>query len=199
MKQVESFNYKHNSSSSIDNFYVRSTADNDFVLERTIAVPRTSISDTSSVRDVGKYSIFEIANWFLSKENMTHKKLQKLCYYAQAWFFALRGFRLANTDFQAWIHGPVSPALYERFKGFGFETIKLSSNYKSAIDSEDLSLLEDVWDTYGGKTGNALEALTHRETPWLDARKGYNDNERCTIIISPEKMKEYYISVHNGE
>ncbi len=33
---------------------------------------------------------------------MTHKKLQKLCYFAQAWCFALRGYRLADTDFQAW-------------------------------------------------------------------------------------------------
>lgn len=29
-----------------------------------------------------KLNIFDVANWFLSKEEMTHKKLQKLCYYA---------------------------------------------------------------------------------------------------------------------
>lgn len=33
----------------------------------------------------GKYSIFDIAGWFLEKEPMPHKRLQKLCYYALAW------------------------------------------------------------------------------------------------------------------
>lgn len=39
------------------------------------------------------------------------KKLQKLCYYAQAWAYALKGYRLEDTDYQAWVHGPFSPAL----------------------------------------------------------------------------------------
>ena len=36
-----------------------------------------------------KYNIFDIANWFLSKESMPQKKLQKLCYYAKAWSLVL--------------------------------------------------------------------------------------------------------------
>ena len=35
--------------------------------------------------EIGKYSVFDIADWFLKKGNMTQKKLQKMCYYAQAW------------------------------------------------------------------------------------------------------------------
>jgi len=197
MKQVGSFNYKQNSSSSIDNFYVKSTADNDYVGVRMIKGPST-IKETA-ICNASKYSIFEIANWFLMKENMTHKKLQKLCYYAQAWCFALKGYKLANTDFQAWIHGPVSPALYERFKGFGYETIRIKAKKKPEIEEADIALLEDVWETYGDKTGNALEALSHRETPWIDARKGYANDERCSVAIDPQKMKEYYLSVYSGE
>ena len=33
--------------------------------------------------------VMDVANWFLSQSSMTHKKLQKLCYYAQAWHCAL--------------------------------------------------------------------------------------------------------------
>ena len=29
--------------------------------------------------------ITDVANWFLLKEDMSHKKIQKLCYYAEAW------------------------------------------------------------------------------------------------------------------
>ena len=30
-----------------------------------------------------------VANWFLSRKSLTHKQIQKLCYYAQAWYCAL--------------------------------------------------------------------------------------------------------------
>ena len=148
--------------------------------------------------EIGKYSVFDIADWFLKKCNMTQKKLQKMCYYAQAWCYALNGYRLMNSDFQAWIHGPVSPALYEKFRRFGYDTIKIKGNVNIELDKQDEELLEDVWETYGDRTGNALEALTHREAPWIEARKGYSENERCTVVISPESMKRYYKSIYLG-
>lgn len=150
------------------------------------------------VDEVGRYSVFEIANWFLTKENMTQKKLQKLCYYAQAWCYALKGYRLENTDFQAWVYGPVSPALYERFRSFGYDTIRMRGNYVSKISEEDQELLQDVWETYGDRTGNALEVLSHRELPWQEARQGYKPDERCSVVISSATMASYYKSIYNG-
>jgi len=130
---------------------------------------------------------------------MTHKKLQKLCYYAQAWSFALRGIRLIDADFQAWVQGPVSPLLYDRFKVFGMDTIRLSGGYTSHISPEDVKLLEDVWQTYGDKTGNALEVLSQRELPWIVSRRGYRPDERCTVVILPQAMKNFYRSIYAGE
>lgn len=196
MKQVGSSNYSLKYSTSLDNFFVNSTADNS-IADSFYSVPVAFAQDQLQENDSGKYSIFDIADWFLQKENMTHKKLQKLCYYAQAWCFALKGYRLANTDFQAWIHGPVSPVLYERFKGFGCETIKINTDRLITFEDEDLELLEDVWETYGDKTGNALEALSQRELPWEEARQGYNETERCRVIIIPESMRRYYRSIYN--
>lgn len=147
----------------------------------------------------GRYSVFDIANWFLAKEPMTQKKMQKLCYYAQAWCYALNGYRLIDTDFQAWIHGPVSPALWERFKSFGYDTIKMRGRIDFKISDEDIHLLEDVWETYGDNTGNALETLTHRELPWMEARKGYEPDERCSVVISPSTMAAYYKSIYSGD
>lgn len=151
------------------------------------------------VEETGKYSIFDVANWFLSKSDMTHKKLQKLCYYAQAWAYALKGYRLEDTDYQAWVHGPVSPALWERFKAFGYDTICMKSENKAHFDDEDIQLLEDVWETYGDSTGNALEVLSHRELPWMEARRGYEPDERCTVVISPHTMASYYKSIYCGD
>ena len=62
------------------------------------------------------YSVFDIANWFLSRQEMTHKKLQKLCYYAQAWSYALYNRPIINAEFQDWVHGPVCPQLYHLWR-----------------------------------------------------------------------------------
>lgn len=156
-------------------------------------------SENITMEEMGKYSIFDVANWFLLKEAMTQKKLQKLCYYAQAWGYALKGYRLEDTDYQAWIHGPVSPALWEKFKSFGYDTIRIKGNCYNPFDEEDVQLLEDIWDTYGDNTGNALEALTHRELPWIEARRGYEPDERCTVVISPSTMASYYKSIYCGD
>lgn len=156
-------------------------------------------SKNIEVEDTGKYSVYDVANWFLLKDEMTQKKLQKLCYYAQAWCYALKGYRLEDTDYQAWIHGPVSPPLWERFKSFGFDPIRIKGKVHTHFDEDDIKLLEDVWDTYGDNTGNALEALTHRELPWIEARKGYEPEERCTVVISPNTMASYYKSIYCGD
>lgn len=148
---------------------------------------------------VGRYSVFDVANWFLNKAPMTQKKLQKLCYYAQAWCFALNEYQLEDTEYEAWVHGPVSPVLWEKFKVFGYDCIRLKNPIKSNIKSEDEKLLNDVWDTYGSSTGNALEVLTHRELPWKEARKGYEPYERCSVVISHKTMASYYKSIYSGE
>lgn len=187
MKATTSSDYNGMSSTGSASFAERSTAVN----------PGIMISSGLSENEAGKYSIFDVANWFLAKESMTHKKLQKLCYYAQAWCYALKNYKLANTTFEAWAHGPVSPALYNCFKDFGYDRIKMRGNFIPPFEKPDLDLLESVWTTYGGHTGNALEALSHSERPWKDARQGYAPNEKCSIPISPEAMKSYYLSIYN--
>lgn len=157
-----------------------------------------SITEIVEAPENGKYSVFDVANWFLLKETMTQKKLQKLCYYAQAWCYTLKNYRLMDTVFEAWIHGPVSPVLYDKFKDFGFSGIRLVGNYSSTISDDDVELLESVWETYGDHTGNALEALSHSEPPWIEARIGYAPNERCNVPISVESMKRYYSSIYLG-
>jgi len=54
-------------------------------------------------------TVYDLANWFLNKSRMSHKKLQKLCYYAVAWHYTLYDSKLVLDDeFEAWVHGPVS-------------------------------------------------------------------------------------------
>ena len=144
------------------------------------------------------YSVFDIAEWFLHKEKMTHKKLQKLCYYAYAWNYTLKGTQLFNnTKFQAWVHGPVSPELYRKYAGNGWNELSPSA-IKPFIDKTTEEVLNSVWDTYGDLTGNSLEALTHSEPPWIKMRFGLRSDQASDRELNDEDVKLYYSSIYEG-
>lgn len=56
-----------------------------------------------------------------------------------------------------------------------------------------------MWDTYGNKDGNELEALSHSEKPWREARIGLGEDERGDSVIRTETMKTYYRSIYSGD
>jgi uncharacterized phage-associated protein len=143
-------------------------------------------------------NIFDVANWFLSKEPMSRKKLQKLCYYAQAWSYALRDKPIADTEFQAWVHGPVSPELYKKYASNGFSDLFPDENISLNFTADELEILNSVWETYGESTGNSLEVLTHGELPWINARNGCASDAICHNAISPDDMVKYYRSIYSG-
>lgn len=136
-------------------------------------------------------NIFDLANAFLSKESMTNKKLQKLCYYAKAWYLALYDENLIDEGFEAWVHGPVCPELYREYKDFGFDNIPQNTDL-SNIPEEFISFADEVFESYGHLTGDELEALTHSEAPWKNARGNCKPWQRCTNDISENDMKQYY-------
>ena len=138
-------------------------------------------------------TIFDVADWFLSKEAMTPKKLQKLCYYYKVWGLALYDEDLLpDSEFEAWVHGPVNPVLYGLYKNFFWNEIPQTEDNSIAFNKRELDLLESVWETYGELSANAIEVLTHREAPWRNARLGLDEFDSCRKIISHEDMKSYY-------
>ena len=63
-------------------------------------------------------SIFDVAKYILRKMgDTTLWKLQKLCYYSQAWYLAWYKKPLFKEDFQVWSNGPVNVELHELIKG----------------------------------------------------------------------------------
>ncbi|WP_440252573.1 Panacea domain-containing protein [Catenibacterium faecis] len=149
-----------------------------------------------------KADITDVADWFLLKGNMSNKKIQKLCYYAEAWSLTLLDQDIANhSEFEAWVHGPVNRTLYQTFKGYGWHELKITNReevmarMKKLFTPEQIEVLEAVWDTYGEYGADQLEALTHTERPWLEQRVGLGKFESSHSIISSTTMKEYYKSI----
>lgn len=135
----------------------------------------------------------DIAKWFLSQDSMTHKKIQKLCYYAQAWYCALYdGTPLFEDQIEAWVHGPVIPSLYPLYADYKWNSIPKRDFDESVFPQKVLDVLHAVYTTYGEFTGDQLEALAHSETPWKTARKNSKPWEISTEVISCDSMRSYY-------
>ena len=133
--------------------------------------------------------------------DLSHLKLQKLLYYIQAWHIVFfDGDKLIDDDFEAWIHGPVSRKIYNQFKDESILHKELEQNNKYDVDLSSLAkeqqeLIDDVLDEYGDKSAYHLECLTHDEKPWIEARGGCQDYERCSNIINNDTVRSYYESL----
>ena len=74
-----------------------------------------SINKYENIRWRLKLSVFDVAAYILQKcGDMSCMKLQKLCYYAQAWSLVWDDAPLFDEDFEAWASGPVCPELFHR-------------------------------------------------------------------------------------
>lgn len=133
------------------------------------------------------------------------KKLQKLVYYVEAWHLVHLNSELIEENFEAWVHGPVVPELYQDLKKFGYNNIEIINNEidspedriekvakDNGITENQLELIYSVLNKYGTLNSFELEMLTHSEQPWIEAREGFPPHERCKILILKNRMKEFY-------
>ncbi len=147
-------------------------------------------------------SIFDVAAFILEKKGtMTAMKLQKLCYYAQAWSLAWNEVPIFNEDFEAWANGPVCTKMFAVHKGKFvlnqgfFDAYGQSSN----LTDEQKNVIQIVIDYYGDWEPQELSDLTHREDPWKNARRGVPMGAACDIIIEKDSMQQYYSGLMNEE
>lgn len=145
-------------------------------------------------------SVFDTAQYILSRTGvLTTMKLQKLCYYAQAWSLVWDEQPLFNEEIQAWSNGPVIPALYNAHKGM-YAIDALSIGDGSVLSSSQQETVNTVIDFYSQYNPQQLSDLTHMEDPWKNARSGIPDQVRSTSTISHSSMAEYYSSLdRNGQ
>lgn len=140
-------------------------------------------------------TIFDVAYYILDElGEMSTMKLQKLCYYAQAWSLAWDDIPLFDEDFQAWANGPVCKELYDVHKG---EFLIESNDLEDYVDGyefskDEIETLNVVMSDYGHREAFWLSELTHSERPWRETRGSLPLGERSTKIIPKELMQEYY-------
>ena len=143
------------------------------------------------------YSAEDVANYFIhlaskrvvgdndEREGITNLKLQKILYFAQAYFLAKLGRPLFKDDIEAWVYGPVIPAIYQKYKSKKSNPI-IDGDESPKISDEDKQALKVIWETFGGYSASRLVDISHAHSPWKEAFKAKNK------IISKQSLRDYY-------
>lgn len=141
------------------------------------------------------YDVNEIAKKIISKvdldagDAMTNLKLQKLLYYMQGFHLAMFDKPLFDNEIEAWMYGPVVPAVYENYSPQGKNLLYNEEGYTPIqLQDEEEDLFNQVYEAYGQFSAVKLMNMTHDETPWKSVEIGKGN------IISHKLLKDYFIT-----
>lgn len=137
---------------------------------------------------------------------MSHLKLQKLLFYCDAYCLAYTGEELVTDEFEAWVHGPVSRKVYANLKDVSILYADLTYVDKGIdvdaefdkLNSSKKDVVKEVLRVLSTWTGLQLESSTHKEQPWIEARAGYGQGEKCNTPISKATTRSFYEQEING-
>ena len=120
----------------------------------------------------------------VTEEIIDEMKLQKLLYFSQRETFAILNQPLFNEVFEGWKYGPVSREVRTVFTEDGINA------QTEDIKSESKYIINNIIQEYGALASWKLSALTHKETSWLNSRKGLKKEENGNLEIKMEDIRE---------
>lgn len=120
----------------------------------------------------------------VTEEIIDEMKLQKLLYFSQRETFAILNQPLFNEVFEGWKYGPVSREIRTVFTEDGINA------QTEDIKSESKYIINNIIQEYGALASWKLSALTHKETSWLNSRKGLKKEENGNVKIKMEDIRE---------
>ncbi len=143
----------------------------------------------------------EVSKLLLSWANrngdlLTNLKLQKLLYYAQAWYLVNYDKPLFGDEIQAWDFGPVVPKVFNKFKKFKASPITYSEcgNEEHAFTQEQLGFLTEFFNVFSGFSATQLVSMSHEEAPWKDAYR-----VKAYSVVDTEGMKSFYSKLYKDK
>lgn len=148
--------------------------------------------NNSKVDQVANYIIVQLGE-------VTPLALEKILSFSNGVNYALNGKQLIHEESQAWQHGPVCPYIYNKYKKYGYRPIDngIASSHGcmlSLLSEEEVSAIDMVIHTFGLYSPKTLEMISHMQTPWLEKRINYKENEAGREVISEDSVRKYYVA-----
>lgn len=129
------------------------------------------------------------------KGDIDSYQLHKLLYFAQAVHLARHHGPLFEDRIEAWPHGPVVRAVFRvHRRQYRLTTV---GGDPSRLADEDLATIDELLELYGRHSSEWLQAQTHIDRPWADARAGLAPDEASHEEITAAAMLRFYNRVLN--
>lgn len=141
------------------------------------------------------------------KLSITNLKLQKLMYFAEAYYMVKNPNEdnLFDENWSAWDYGPVCKELYDKYKSFGSAEVYIS---KDEIDQgenlpkENKEYLKKTFEIFGELSAFNLVTLTHMiGSPWNEIYEYNKDMHEYDFkkindsLIPKEKTRKWFEDV----
>lgn len=148
----------------------------------------------------GLRKIEVVTRYLLKKDHdITPLALQKILYYAQAFFYALFGEELFGDNCQAWAYGPVYPDVYYKYKVYGYNPIEnplvSEDSDLTELTTREIEFLDAIISAFGCYSGTVLKRMTHSEKPWRETRGNLLPGDRSVTEIEKAVIHEYFDQV----
>ncbi len=149
---------------------------------------------TYNAADVAKYFIYLASNEIVGdsqeREGITNLKLQKILYFAQAYYLTKFKKPLFKNVIEAWEYGPVITSVYNGYKKHKNKPIIIGKE-ETIIEEKDKAFLREVWNIFGDYSASKLINIVHSHTPW---KKAYKSSSKK---ISNKSISDYYTPLFN--
>ena len=161
----------------------------------------------AQLKKMGKYSAQDVAAWFvrqpqaeklhggeLDGDVITNMKLQKLLYYAQGCYLALKDEPLFDECLVAWQHGPAVREVYETYKDSGSGPIEGAVEGDADVfDEYTEDVLCQVWNAFGCYTASKLRKMAQEELPWQEAIAKHKGTP-LSLLAMEQYFRETYVA-----
>ncbi len=134
-----------------------------------------------------------VAKYILNMANnegdlITNLRLQKLLYYAQAWYLVNFDRPLFDDTIKAWTFGPVVGSVYYIYKKFRHTPIdyKNKEDIGKLFSEQDKEFLAEFYGVYSNYSAHDLLNMSHNDAPWIEA------SATTSQVIDIDRMKEFY-------
>lgn len=137
------------------------------------------------------YKALDVAQYIIAYEasqnrTVSNLRLQKLLYFIQCVFFAVKKSPCFSDELEAWAYGPVVPEVYRKYKVFGSTFIPEPTNNEKKFLPQDVSLMKNMLDTCASRTTSTLVEISHNQAPWKNVYiEGMNNT------ITKESISKY--------
>jgi uncharacterized phage-associated protein len=151
----------------------------------------------------------EVANAvleFADEKNLriTNLSLNKIVFFAHAWYLACYKEPLIDSSFEAWQYGPVHPQIHRQLKKLKDRQVRtrltridVSTGYDvpviPCLTSSQNEIVERVTQFYGGCSGAKLVEVSHEQgAPWDQIWRAANGKSSPGMLIPNEIIKSFY-------